>query len=129
MSRRFLPGAAALACAAGLLSGALLETRCPAADTKEAPGRDVFGAAKVWAVHLEIPAKEYEAMQPPAGGPGFPGTPPAPPAPRDKRDSERNLFGTEFRWAQGDFSAEGKTYRKIGVRYAGEITYFASSQS
>ena len=44
--------------------------------------------------------------------------PPAPP-PRDKRDSERNLFGTEFPWAQGDFSAEGKTYKKVGLRYAG----------
>ena len=68
-------------------------------------------------------------MQPPAGGFGFPGARrAAAPAPKDKRDSERNLFGTEFPWAQGDFSAEGKTYKKVGVRYAGEITYFASAQ-
>ena len=51
-----------------------------------------------------------------------------PPLPKDKRDSERNLFGTEFPWAQGELTAEGKTYKKIGIRYAGEISYFASSQ-
>src|SRR6516165_725078 len=99
MSRRFLAGAATLACALiglGVAAG-------PAADRKETPGKDVFGTTKVWAIHLEIPAREYEAMQPPAGGFGFPGAPPAPPAPtapREKRDSERNLFGTEFRWAE-----------------------------
>jgi putative membrane-bound dehydrogenase-like protein len=125
MSRRFLAGAAVLACALIALGMAM----GPAADRKQAPGQDVFGTAKVWAIHLEIPAKEYEAMQPPAGGGfGFPGAPPAKPAAGDKRDSERNLFGTEFRWAEGDLSAEGKTYKKVGVRYAGEITYFASSQ-
>src|SRR5579885_2666498 len=98
MSRRSLAGAAALACAASFLSWALLGPRvttCPAADGKEAPGNDVFGTGKVWAVHLEIPAREYEAMQPPAVGFGLPGAPPAPAAPRDKkRDGERNFFGT-----------------------------------
>ena len=54
--------------------------------------------------------------------------PPAPPAPKDKRASERNLFGTEFRWAEGDCSVDGKTYKKVGVRYVGDITYFASAQ-
>src|SRR5947209_16626316 len=104
MSRRFLAAAAALACA---LIGLGVATSL-AADRKEAPGKDVFGTTKVWAMHLEITAREYEAMQPPAGGFGAPGAPPAPPAPREKRDSERNLFGTEFRWAEGDVSAEGK---------------------
>jgi hypothetical protein len=67
-------------------------------------------------------------MQPAPGGFGFPDAPPRQPAPKDKRDSERNLFGTAFPWAQCDFSADGKTYKKVGVRYAGDITYFASSQ-
>ena len=31
--------------------------------------------------------------------------------------------------AQADFSAEGKIYKKVGLRYSGEITYFASSQA
>jgi putative membrane-bound dehydrogenase-like protein len=133
MSRRFVAGAAALAWAAFLLHCVLIglgERTCPAADAKETPDKDVFGTTRVWKVHLEIPAKEYEAMQPAAGGFGFPGAPPAP-APKEgkeKRDGERNLFGTEFPWVQGDFSAEGQTCKKIGVRYAGEITYFASSR-
>ena len=38
---------------------------------------DVFGDSKVWDVRLEIPAKEYEAMQPAPGGFGPPGAPPA----------------------------------------------------
>jgi putative membrane-bound dehydrogenase-like protein len=127
MSRRLLAGAAVLV---GALIGLGVATS-PAADRKDAPAEDVFGTTKVWAMHLEISAKEYEAMQPPAGGFGFPGAAPAapaPPAPKEKRDSERNLFGTEFPWAEADLSAEGKTYKKVGVRYAGEVTYFASFQ-
>src|SRR5258708_5812072 len=134
MSRRCVSGATALVCAVCVLSYVLLGLRvatCPAADEKEAAAKDVFGATKVWAFHLEIPAKEYEAMQPPAGGFGAPGAPPGPqaaPKEKDKRDAERNLFGTEFPWAQAEFTAEDKTYKKIGVRYAGEVTYFASAR-
>ena len=88
---------------------------------KKAAGSEVFDSSKVWALHLEIPAKEYEAMQPLGGMGGF-GGPPQPP--KDKkpgdRPSERNLFGTEFPWAQGEFTAEGQTCKKVGVRYAGE---------
>ena len=124
MCRRFLVPATVLACAACLLFG----PRTTAAAAESA--KDVFGTSKLWSIHLAISAKEYAAMQPPApGGFGFPGGPPMPPAPpKDKRDSERNLFGTEFRWAEADLSAEGKTYKKVGIRYAGDITYFASSQ-
>src|SRR5580704_9767949 len=130
MSQRFLAWPATPVCRVFLLCCVLVGFRADshADDDKEAPGKDVFGDAKVWDVHLEIPAKEYEAMQPAPGGFGFPGAPPAQPAPKDKRDSERNLFGTAFPWAQCDISAEGKTYKKVGVRYAGDITYFASSQ-
>ena len=68
MSRRYLSGATALACAVAVLCCVLLGIRvttCPAADEKEAPAKNVFGATKVLSFHLEIPAKEYEAMQPP----------------------------------------------------------------
>ncbi|MFL5340572.1 MAG: CotH kinase family protein [Gemmataceae bacterium] len=124
MSRRLLAGL--LLC---YVSAGFRAQRVEAADGKQPAGQDVFGPTKVWAFQLEIPAGEYDAMQPPAVGFGPPGaTPPAPSAPKDKRDSERNLFGTQFRWAQGDFSAEGKTYRNVGFRYSGEITYFASAQ-
>jgi putative membrane-bound dehydrogenase-like protein len=137
MVRRFVTGSSALAWNAFLLSGVLVGfwiagTAGNEQGEKEASGKNVFGPTKVWTIHLEIPAREYEAMQPLVGGFGVPGGPPAQPAPKDpkdKRDSERNLFGTEFPWAQGNFFADGKTWEKIGVRYAGDITYFASAQS
>src|SRR5947209_3037326 len=102
-----------------LVAGLLLRvTAVEAADGKppaarEAPGKDVVGATSVWAIRLESPAKEYEAMQPPAAGFGPPGA--APPAPRAERESERNVVGTEFPWAQADFSTEGKTYKNVGL--------------
>ena len=79
-------------------------------------------------LHIEIPADEYQAMQPPApaGGPGGP-----PPAPRPRkpggRASERNLFGIEFPWASGAITAEGKTFQGVGLRYAGNASYMASA--
>src|SRR5262249_32068214 len=86
----------------------------------------VFGPTRVWKVHLELTAKEYEAVQPPPGGFGFPAPPPPRPEEKKdekKRDSEKNLFGTDFPWAEGDVTVDGKTLRKVAVRYAGDITY------
>src|SRR5258707_11792 len=117
MTRRTLAELLMLACA--LL---FRPTTVKAADAK-----DVFGPTKVWAFHLEIPAAEYEAMQPPPPAFGPPGAAPAQPAPKGKHGSERNLFNVDFPWAQADFQAEGKTYKNVGVRYSGEITYFVSS--
>jgi putative membrane-bound dehydrogenase-like protein len=136
MLRRFLTAAAALTCSAFLLFGisvGLWSAATPAKDqaAKEESGKDFFGPTKVWTIHLEIPASEYAALQPPPGGFGVPGGPPVPPppmVPKDKRDSERNLFGTDFPWAQGNLTADGTTWDKIGVRYAGDITYFASAE-
>ena len=135
MSQRFLAGASALASAVCLLSGVLPahRGRLPAAadkepPAKETPGKDVFGMTKVWSLRLTIPGKEYEAMQPAAGGFGFPGGPPPRRAPRDNRERVRNLFGTEFAWVQAELMAAGKTYKKLGIRYSGEITYLASSR-
>lgn len=85
--------------------------------------KGMFGLVKLWAIHLEIRVREFEAMQP--AGRGFgPGGQPQPPPRRDdaKRDSERNLFGTEFPWVEGQFTADGKTAKKVGIRYAGDIT-------
>src|SRR5262245_23559780 len=115
MCRRVRPRVFALACRSVLLWGALAVCTGPTAASadeqqpgaKQPRGKDVFGLTKVWAFDLEIPAKEYEAMQPPAGGFGAfggPQTPPAPRNPNDRRESERNLFGTEFPWAQGNLS-------------------------
>jgi len=96
----------------------------PAAKAKSP---DVFGQTKVWSIHLEITAKEYDAMQPVFGG-GF--GPPKKDAKKDdkKRESEKNLFGTDFSWVEGDITVDGKTLKKVGVRYAGDITYFVSAR-
>lgn len=107
----------------------------PAAEDVKPAAKDekeLFGQTKVWVVHLEISAKEYDAMQPVVGGGfGFPGGPPPKQAANKdskKRDSERNLFGANFPWAECDFTADGKTLKKVGVRYSGDITYFVSSR-
>lgn len=117
---------AAVAALAGVIVG-LTPAPAAAADPPAAVG--AFGPTKVWAVRLVLSAREYEAMQPPAGGFGFPG---GPPPPRDEkkeaRPSERNLFGTEFPWAQADVTVDGKTLKTVGVRYAGDATYFASAR-
>jgi spore coat protein H len=107
---------------------------CIAADAPTRPTNPtMFGLSKVASIELTMTVDEYEGMQPPPG-PGFgpPGAPPpaaqAPRNPGKKRESERNLFGTEFPWAHCDLSIDGKTISNVGIRYAGEITYFASSQ-
>ncbi len=89
---------------------------------KDDPG--LFGQTKVWTIHLDVTAKEFEAMQPPQPG-GF-GAPPVPPTP-GKRASETSLFGTEFRWVEADFTIGETSLKKVGLRYAGDITYLVSA--
>jgi putative membrane-bound dehydrogenase-like protein len=128
MSKRILAGWVVLLCGVLLLA-------CPPAipqvasahaadEGKKAPTTDVFGVGRVWSVHLALSAKEYDALQP-TGGFTFPGAPP-PPRPKDKRDRDRNLFGIEFPWVQGDVAVDGTTIRKVGLRYDGNATWFAS---
>lgn len=111
-----------------------LTPAAPAADDK-APGADVFGLTKVWQFGVEIPAKEYEAMQPAGGGgfPMFPGAPP-PPAPPPKpgepvRETHRNTFGVNFPIVHGEFAAEGATIKNVAVRYKGNFNYMMSARS
>ena len=129
-SRARLATAGCTALLTALLVAALPRAPLPAPQPNAPAGKEWFAPTKVWAVHLEIPAKEYEAMAPVFGG-GF-GGPPQPKdkqvEKKDKRDTERNLFGTEFPWVQGEFTADGRTLKKVGVRYAGDITYFVSAQ-
>jgi hypothetical protein len=106
------------------------------ADDPKPVAKDAFGPTKVWTVHLVISAKEFEAMQPAPGG--FGGGPFGPPRKKDarkdekkddkKRDSEKNQFGTDFPWVEADATVEGKSIKKVGVRYAGDITYFVSAR-
>src|SRR5262245_49986051 len=92
-----------------LFLGSLWPAHLPAADSPKAPAKvakDLFGLTTLWTIHLEISAKEFEAMQPPV--PAFGGLGPPPKTKPSTRDSERNLFGTEFPWANGEMTANGK---------------------
>jgi putative membrane-bound dehydrogenase-like protein len=131
MRRRALAAATALIGSAILLAGTVLPlSGAPDdGDAKEkAAEADLFGLTRVVPLHIEIPADEYQAMQPPV--PNFaPGGPPPVPRPRKpgERASERNLFGVEFPWARGAVTAEGQTFRGVGLRYAGNASYMASA--
>jgi putative membrane-bound dehydrogenase-like protein len=128
MRRQLLPVAATLA--VGFLATAFfinhLGLSATAPQDKQ-PAAEAFAPGKVWALHLALDAKEYETLQPPPGG-GF-GQPPkeTPPAP-GRRPNVRNLFNNEFRWAIGELTADGKTYKKVDVRYAGDAQYLAAAR-
>jgi putative membrane-bound dehydrogenase-like protein len=131
MRRRILAAATALICSATLLIGTVvpLSAALDDEDARRKPaGSGLFGLTRVVPVQIEIPADEYQAMQPPAPT-GVPGGPP--PAPRPKqpgeRESERNLFGVEFPWARGAITIQGQTVRGVGLRYAGNASYMASA--
>src|SRR5262245_37544714 len=131
MARRILPGALALiVCAMALMLLLAGRAAWTLAQDKASAGKEVFGLTKVIALYLEIAPAEYEAMQPPkgkgfAGGPGGPPPQPAPKPQPGGRPSEKNAFGLEFPWAQGDVTIDSKMLKKIGVRYAGDGNYFA----
>ncbi len=101
--------------------------------TKPAPAKDIFGQTKVWQFHLSLSAKEFEAMQPAAGGffgglGGPPGGPPKKPATPPKaidpnRDVHKSVFNVDFPIAKGEFSSEGKTYKDVAFRYKGNGSY------
>jgi putative membrane-bound dehydrogenase-like protein len=86
-----------------------------------------FNPITIQSIALEISDAEFTAMQPPP--PAFPGQagPPQPPAANDGRQAEFNLFGVRFPWAEGSATINGRTFSKVGIRYAGDITYFVSA--
>jgi spore coat protein H len=133
--------AAVLLVLTAAVTGSLLQ----AADKpKASPGaaKDVFGLTKVHTFHVEVSAKEWQAMQPAGGGmrfgpprPGGADKDKAPPekAPPEKpgeepRERHRGAFGTEFPWAHGDLSEDGTAYRDLGIRYKGNASYMASAR-
>jgi spore coat protein H len=135
MSKPFRASMTALVFAVVGLARALAEP--PA---KEAPGKDVFGLAKVWQLHLEVAAREGDKMQPtggrrfPGGPGGFPGAPGGPPRPAEKTEEKAadvhkgSGFGMDFPRAHAALTAEGKTYKDLGLRYKGNASYMASAR-
>ena len=65
-------------------------------------------------------------MQPAFGG-GF-GPPKKEKKDDKKHDGEKNLFGTEFPWVEADATIDGRTLKKVGLRYSGDMTYFVSTR-
>jgi spore coat protein H len=93
-----------------------------------------FGATKVWAVHLTIPAEEFKAMQPLSANPGFLGfgaSRPKPPPTADgkPREMRRNMFGVDLPWATGSVTIGDQTFALIGLRYKGNGTIGDASRS
>lgn len=93
----------------------------------------LFGLTKVHEFHLNLSAADYQMMQPPPGM-KFPGFGPKEPAPKDPPKEALDVhksagaFGTEFPWVRAEFSAQGQTFKNVGVRYKGNFTYIASAQ-
>lgn len=107
---------------------------------KNAERGDFFATTRVRRLHLTIPAKDYETMEP-AGGMRFPdllGGPggfldsaprrPERPAPRPSDIHKGGGFGLEFPWVHGELTEDGKSYANLGVRYKGNASYLMSAR-
>src|SRR5437773_10163083 len=82
-----------------------------------------FEPTRVWAVHLTVPAREFEAMQPVNRGMFSLFSPPTPKAvDGSARKVKNNNFGADLAWAKGDVVIEGTTFNGVGVRYKGNGT-------
>ncbi len=107
------------------------EATSPAKKAQE-PDQDVFGLTKVWQFHLEMTAKNYDKMQP-TGSMRFPGgfgpkKPDDKPGEKPADVHKGSGFGLEFPWIHADLSAEGKTYKDVGLRYKGNASYGTTSR-
>jgi spore coat protein H len=129
MNQRDLFGLLLLMCCAFLPQSSMAQDKKP----KEQSGKDVFGLNKVWDFHLELSAREWERMQMVRGGGmpfgGFGGPKKGPEEPKLKQGEEQleyhkgSGFGTMFPWAHASFSAEGQTYKNVGLRYKGNASF------
>lgn len=98
----------------------------PAIDAQE-----FFGMTQLHELHLDLTAKEWERMQKVSGGPGF-FTPKKPVAKDGEEPFELHKspgFGLEFPWAHADVTADGKSYKNVGIRYKGNGSYVSSGAS
>jgi putative membrane-bound dehydrogenase-like protein len=101
-------------------------TNFQAAGDAKQEAKNLFGPAKVWTIDLELSAAEYQAMQPAV--PTFPGGPLQPKDKKGKRPTQQNRFGTAFPWVEGNVAVNGTDLKKVGIRYAGDITYLVSTR-
>src|SRR5438128_201536 len=82
-----------------------------------------FEPTRVWAVHLTVPAREYEAMQPVNRGVFSLFSPPTTKAADGSaRKVKHNNFGADLAWAKGEVVIDGAAFAGVGVRYKGNGT-------
>lgn len=87
------------------------------------PASTPFVPTRIWAVHITVPAREWEAMQPANRGIFSlfsPATPKA--ADGSARKVKHNNFGADLAWAKGDVVIDAATFSGVGVRYKGNGT-------
>src|SRR5262249_60830168 len=100
----------------------------PAKKAKKARAAALFGLDKVHDVHLTIPAKAWDEMQPknpprfgfgpPGGGPGGGGAADGP---------RRGGFGYDFRYVKAEVVIDGKAVKGVGVRFKGNSSYMMAA--
>jgi spore coat protein CotH len=114
-----------------LLGLAALALGVESSPVRAAAARDAetFGLVVVHQFHLDLSAKEYDAMQPASSEGRFqPGRPPAPPkAIETGAETHRSGF-MDYPWAHGSFTANGNAYTNVAIRYKGRFTYGVSRE-
>ncbi len=91
---------------------------------------DVFGLAKVYDIHLQLTAREWERMQAVTGGLTL-FAPKKPVAKEGEEPFEWHKspgFGIEFPWAHADLTIDGKVLKNVGLRYKGNGSYLSSDK-
>ncbi len=106
------------------LSVLALALPCRAADADPTKPGDVFGMTKVWTMHLTVPAKEWEKMQPARGG--FSREKGKMPQLSDERKL-RGGFRYDFEYVKGDLEIDGKKLPDVGIRFKGNSSYLLTA--
>jgi hypothetical protein len=115
----------AVAVAACISPGCCLAPRSPRGD-------DVFGLDKLWTVHIEMSAEEWQAMQPvslfgiAANGDSTSTTQPAAAA---TRPAHRTTFGYDFPVARATVHFNDQACRDVGIRFKGNASYRVAARS
>src|SRR5438309_2268042 len=91
---------------------------------------EVFGLSKVYDIHLQLTAREWERMQTVTGGLTL--FAPKRPVAKDGEEPfewhKSPGFGIEFPWAHADVTIDGKLLKNVGLRYKGNGSYMASDK-
>lgn len=91
---------------------------------------ELFGLSKVYDLHLQLTAREWERMQAITGGLTL--FPPKRAVPKEGEEPfewhKTAGFGIEFPWAHADLVIDGKLIKNVGLRYKGNGSYVSSEK-